>query len=433
MAQGVGQLILGDARNLKKHSRRFALRPKAIITSPPYLDVQDYGEQRQIGFGQTRENYLSDLQAVFKACWNISDPDATLWIVVGALRREGRLIQLPEIVTTVVAKAGWIPREQVTWAKGKSLPWTKRGEFRDVTEQAILFSKSESYLFNLDDLLSPDPTSSWWRRYPERYSPQGRRPTNLWDIPIPTQGAWREGPGHLCPFPHELTFRMIYLATNSGDAVLDPFAGIGSVPAMASAMGRIGYGVELSRNYVNRFHDTVQQSIVWYEQKSNELSEAQIRSAIFRDTIVQLRLLKFGRIVAQMMTHKGYVIEWIHVGRSTEEPTETHKVVVGRFNIKLASRRALDPALALLKNHLCKRPLSKFGVQPEFNVSSANSSVSSRYWYEDTKFWLRPSVTRPSGLGPHLSSDFYPRIDDVFELSSRTAELGPSDGQEDWD
>ena len=217
------------------------------------------------------------LAAFFSYCWDLSTDDATMWLVVGALRRSGRLIQLPEMLTSLASEAGWIPREQVTWAKGKSLPWARPGEFRDVTEQAILLSKTDSFLFNLDDLFSPDPTSSWWQRYPERYSPVGRRPTNLWDIPIPTQGSWKQGPSHLCPFPHELTFRMISLTSEPGDAILDPFAGIGSVPAMADAMGRFGFGVEIAQRYVDRFPITLQQTQDWFIRRKREIEDSKWR------------------------------------------------------------------------------------------------------------------------------------------------------------
>ena len=89
-------MILGDARRLKRYYRRLAVPLKAIITSPPYLDTQNYGILDQIGFGQTRRKYLDDLQKVFKACWDISHPNAALWLVVGAVRRNGELVQLPE-------------------------------------------------------------------------------------------------------------------------------------------------------------------------------------------------------------------------------------------------------------------------------------------------------------------------------------------------
>ena len=47
---------------------------------------------------------------------------------------------------------------------------------------------------------------------------------------------------HLCPFPEELTYRMLSLTTVQGDTVLGSSGWHRSVPAMAEAMGRVGYG-----------------------------------------------------------------------------------------------------------------------------------------------------------------------------------------------
>ena len=151
------RMVRGDARGLNKISELKKLRARTIITSPPYLDTQDYGVPRQIGFGQQQEEYFADLRSVFEQCRELSTDDATLWLVVGSVHRAGRLVQLPEILANLAAEAGWIPREQITWAKGKSLPWAGSGGFRDVSEQAILLSKADSFLFELGDLLSPDP------------------------------------------------------------------------------------------------------------------------------------------------------------------------------------------------------------------------------------------------------------------------------------
>lgn len=43
--------------------------------------------------------------------------------------------------------------------------------------------------------------------------------------------------------------RAIRLWTSAGDVVLDPFAGIGSVPGKAVEMGRVGMGFELKESY----------------------------------------------------------------------------------------------------------------------------------------------------------------------------------------
>lgn len=54
---------------------------------------------------------------------------------------------------------------------------------------------------------------------------------------------------HICPLQLEVIQRCIELWTNPWDIVLDPFAGIGSVPYVAVTMGRRGIGVELKESY----------------------------------------------------------------------------------------------------------------------------------------------------------------------------------------
>lgn len=432
MTNEQGGVIQGDVRNLQDLKGQFVRPPKAIITSPPYLDTQDYQADGQIGFGQSEQQYFEDLGRVFEACNQISENDAILWLVVGAVRRKGRLIQLPELVTETATKMGWIPREQVTWAKGKSLPWSRKGEFRDVTEQAILLSKSDSYPFNIESLLSPDPSSTWWRRYPERYSPYGRRPTNLWTIPIPTQGAWKDGPGHLCPFPHELTYRLIALSTDPGDVVLDPFAGVGSVPAMAIAMGRTGYGLELNKDYVDRFPLILDGSNKWFEEKGHELEDAQRRHAIFEETILGLRLLKFGRIIAKSIPSERYSIESIHVALDLSVPTEPHKIIRGQFKISLVGDQNRGELLNYLVELSRKRPLSKFGVQAAFQICQPRT-ISPRYWYENADFWVEPKCERPHGIGTHLSAEFQPQTKNVVEVLGDDSEFDFRDAGDEFD
>lgn len=54
---------------------------------------------------------------------------------------------------------------------------------------------------------------------------------------------------HICPLQLEVIQRCVELWTNQGDIVLDPFAGIGSVPYVAVTMGRRGIGIELKDSY----------------------------------------------------------------------------------------------------------------------------------------------------------------------------------------
>lgn len=54
---------------------------------------------------------------------------------------------------------------------------------------------------------------------------------------------------HICPLPFDIVERTIKLYSNEGDLILDPFAGLFTVPYLAIKYGRIGYGVELNPRY----------------------------------------------------------------------------------------------------------------------------------------------------------------------------------------
>lgn len=57
---------------------------------------------------------------------------------------------------------------------------------------------------------------------------------------------------HICPLQLDLIARCLELWTNPDDIVLDPFAGIGSVPVVALQMGRRAMGFELKDSYYNQ-------------------------------------------------------------------------------------------------------------------------------------------------------------------------------------
>ena len=54
---------------------------------------------------------------------------------------------------------------------------------------------------------------------------------------------------HICPLQFDIVERIINRFSNPGDTILDPFAGIMTVPFMAVKMDRYGYGIELNPEY----------------------------------------------------------------------------------------------------------------------------------------------------------------------------------------
>ena len=389
------------------------IQPASIITSPPYLDMHDYGNNSRIGRrGQNVEDYLSMLYDVFRDCHQIATVDATFWLVAGSVRRNQRLVSLPNKLADCAEQAGWILRESVTWDKQKALPWTHHGELRDITEQAMLFSKADNFRFDATEIRSPIPNSLWWRRYPERYSPSGTMPTNIWSIPIPTQGSWSGVRTHLCPFPEELTYRMLSLTTKKGDVVFDPFAGIGSVPAMAETMGRIGYGIELSEDYVATYENTSKSASRFLKRVNDDEN----RRENFSRTIIELRLLKFARTLADQINAAGLPITWIRAKKSTRRPRQDHKIVVAKFEIVLGDDSSRKAALAAALEAIQRPPLSKFGVDADLVSTASDRASLAGYWYPSGKFWNAPVSKKPRNIGPHVVAAFRPdpdRVDDT--------------------
>ncbi|MHB0874545.1 MAG: DNA methyltransferase, partial [Anaerolineae bacterium] len=54
---------------------------------------------------------------------------------------------------------------------------------------------------------------------------------------------------HLCPLQFDIAERLIVQHSMEGETVLDPFAGLCTVPYMAIKLGRVGLGIELSGEY----------------------------------------------------------------------------------------------------------------------------------------------------------------------------------------
>ncbi len=66
---------------------------------------------------------------------------------------------------------------------------------------------------------------------------------------------------HICPLQLEAIQRCIELWTNPNDIVLDPFAGIGSVPYTAIKLGRRGIGFELKESYYKQAKNNLESAL----------------------------------------------------------------------------------------------------------------------------------------------------------------------------
>jgi len=297
-----------DSRKLEETLRGFDEVPDegsfvdATLTSPPYFDLKNYGyeAEEQLGQGGSYDQYLEEMREVCQQVYNVTKDSGTLWVVVNTFKNNGEIVQLPNDIASICQNLSgidqcpecgsslrldqlnhqlicrecdythnrksdsWLLQDIVIWNKTRALPYNSDGQFRNVFEYILCFSKTDSFEFDVDKTRIADPTQfkQWWVEYPERYHPRGKVPDNIWEHVTPPQGSFGgiESLDHPAPFPTALVERILRLTTNQDSIVLDPFAGSGTVPAVADIMGRRSIGFELSPKYCEAY-DSVKDEI----------------------------------------------------------------------------------------------------------------------------------------------------------------------------
>ncbi|HLK14115.1 MAG TPA: site-specific DNA-methyltransferase, partial [Fimbriimonadaceae bacterium] len=301
---GLFGLHEGDARKLDYLLGKFSSEREPLltctITSPPYGNLKNYGHPDQVGWGQPYDEYLTSLRSIFRNVRKHTRDDGSLWVVVDTLRphnEEGiwTLEPLPFQLSQQLTEVGWSLRDIIIWKKNKTVPWASPGRLRNAFEYVMFFVKTESFKYRVDRLRETDRLEQWWVKWPERYNPLGKFPENVWEIPIQTQGQWSSTSiQHACPLPPDLVERMLFLSTDPGDVVFDPFAGSGVVLAEAERLGRRPVGIELVKKNKDMYERFVRPEIT-KRRGRDRLAEQQAHNEYLYNTILKLRVVKYGR------------------------------------------------------------------------------------------------------------------------------------------
>jgi DNA modification methylase len=327
------RVLSGDARAL----RELGLQPDSvdcIVTSPPYWNLKQYDDdlEGEIGHGQTLDLYLDDMRRVLEECIALAKSTGVMWVVIDTLRyparhgREFEILPLPTLLADLAQEVGWRFHDVLVWRKNKTLPYSGSGKLRNLVEYILLLTKTREFKHRPYRLAERhQPKAEWLAGWPERYHPLGRNPSNIWEIPIPTQGIWAQSERlHFCPLPADLVRRCIDLTSDPGDVIFDPFAGIGTVPAQAEAMGRTGIGVELNRKFIEVFEArTRQQLLAGWEEGARDRKLKREDQAAEAALILRLRALKAGK---DLMTE----LERLAQGRPADHPASRVLSVIVR-------------------------------------------------------------------------------------------------------
>jgi DNA modification methylase len=393
------RVFLKDARELASVFPPRTTCVDTIITSPPYWHLKDYEAKNQIGFGQTKSEYLSDVRKVLRKCLRVTKDSGSLWLVVDDYRQRGVLQILPWEIAECARKAGWILRDLIVWDKQHTLPWHVKGQMRGSLEFILFMSKTDKYKFEIDRIKILDELSKWWVEFPERFNPKGKTPTNIWRIPVRTQGLWRSRLSkinHHCPFPTALVARIIELTTNPGDMVMDPFAGSGVVLAQAAAMGRHFVGFEINKKYVEMFENTVRREVAaeWSSMQKWRDSYKQ-SGARFENTILKLRALKYARQVTkpfiEKATRNGKIkvrgilcLAALPAEFSRNQPFEVIISVIVDAHAK-----KFESALRKANARALQAPISHYGIKSKIEVVTS-SAIKRRKTLDTRRLYCYP-------------------------------------------
>lgn len=338
------------------------IRIQTTISSPPYFDMKDYGEDNQIGFGQSYEEYLQDIKSVFEQVYNYTKEDGTLWIIIDTFKRNNSIIMLPFDLASKLKESGWLLQDIIIWKKDKTVPWSNNGFTQRKFEYVLFFSKSPKYKSNKDHVRIFDTRflKKWWIKYPERYNPRGKALDEIWEYPIPVQGSWgNQYIRHFCPLPQDMVSNMIQISTDEGDVVFDPFAGSGTVMSQSAYMNRPFLGFELNNTYINQFNTYLAETLEKGKKNYSKMLGGKEQSE-FEDQILNLRALKYGRMLVKIIREKLGVDTKIIVERIRQEGSQS----IVQYTLIGAQKEEVD---IIISEAISKAPLSKFEITPLFS------------------------------------------------------------------
>lgn len=243
-------IISGDSRKMQELEDESV---HLIITSPPYWQLKDYGADKQLGYNDSYESYINNLNLVWNESYRALNKGCRLCINIGDQFARavyyGRYKVIPirtEIIKFCETKGfdymGAIIWQKVTTSNTTggatimgSFPYPRNGILKIDYEFILLFKKpGDPPKPNKDYKLKSAMSKEEWNTY--------------------FQGHWNFGgvrqDNHLAMFPEELPKRLIKMFSFVGDNILDPFLGSGTTTLAAKNLARNSVGYEINSEFI---------------------------------------------------------------------------------------------------------------------------------------------------------------------------------------
>jgi len=244
------KIINGDSRQMTELDDKSV---DLVITSPPYWQLKDYGTENQIGYNDSYEEYINNLNLVWNESYRVLNNGCRLCVNIGDQFARavyyGRYKVIPirtEIIKFCEA-IGFDYMGAIIWQKkttsnttgGASLmgsyPTPRNGILSIDYEFILLFKKLGIPIKPNRELKEQSKmTKEEWKEY--------------------FAGHWNFGgtkqDGHIAVFPEKLPKRLIKMFSFVGDTVLDPFLGSGTTSLAARNLNRNSVGYEMNTDFI---------------------------------------------------------------------------------------------------------------------------------------------------------------------------------------
>ncbi len=242
------RLIQGDCLDILK-----GFPPQSvdlIVTDPPFnigLDYNGYDDNK------SPESFCDMLRQFFAQARRVLKPTGAIFTFMGQAFQAD--------VYRLMKESGFFWRNSIVWHQTFG-PCQRRKFTPSWTMIHYFACDPERYTFNLDAIRVPSarqlkykdrranssgkPPDDTWVLLPEEQAPDHFQPDqDAWLISR-VCGTFREREGHVTQLPLAIVDRIIKVASNPGELVLDPFAGTGTVLVAARQLGRHFLGIEIS-------------------------------------------------------------------------------------------------------------------------------------------------------------------------------------------
>src|SRR6201996_2752288 len=252
------KIINGDNRNMAELPDNSV---NLIITSPPYWQLKDYGTDTQIGYHDSYENYINNLNLVWSECYRVLHNGCRLCINIGDQFARSvyygryKVIPIREEIIKFCETIGFDYMGAIIWQKVTtsnttgggiqmgSYPYPRNGILKIDYEFILVFKKLGNAPKHTKEQkeLSKMTNEEWNTYFAGHWNFAGTRQDN-----------------HIAMFPEELPKRLIKMFSFIGETVLDPFAGSGTTSLAARNLNRNSVGYEINPEFIPIIQDKLQ-------------------------------------------------------------------------------------------------------------------------------------------------------------------------------